>query len=103
MSTQATVAEGWRDIFYSDVAIFPVSNPKLLSHTHKYESRKGSSWKEKGRAGGQEKFTGVNMRNIHKENGSLGLLMGKGKVRNLNRVGTRSPSVPFPFYHTPLS
>lgn len=58
MSTQAMLAEGRRDIVDSDVAIVPVSNPKLLSHTQRYESRKGSSWKEKGRAGRQEKFTG---------------------------------------------
>lgn len=58
MSTQAMVAEGTRDILYSDVAIVPVSNPKLLSHTQTYESRKGSSWEEKGRAGEQEKFMG---------------------------------------------
>lgn len=97
MSTQGMVAEGWRDILYSDVAIVPASNPKLLSHTQRYESRKGRSWKEKGRTGGQEKFTGVNTINIHKENGSPGLLVGKGKVRNLSRVEMRSHQCPFLF------
>lgn len=40
MSTQVMVDEGSRDMLYSDVAIVPFSNPKLLSHTQRYESRR---------------------------------------------------------------
>lgn len=53
--------------------------------------------KKKEEQGDKRSSRKINIINIHKENGSLGLFMGKGKVRNLNRVETRSHQCPFLF------